>query len=226
MSKNILAVCTALAAFAAFSVMAPAASANPVLTHPTGTVLKTGVLIDGTLIGASKLTSGSTDPGTTLLECSKATITGELTKNVTTGTPSIESNITKAEFAGTGANGECTGNFGNATVITTGSNGVPWCLKSIKATDEFEVRGGKCSEAARNIAFIIDGTNTGSCKYEKASFVGTFITHPEDGRLNLTHAGPALKVEGGVLCPSSGSLDMEFTLETDTGTAEPLYLSS
>jgi hypothetical protein len=242
MSKKILAVCTALVAFAAFSVMATAASANPVVTHPTGTVMATHPAgttctaepkgcITGTQINSpSKFTSGSTDPGTPLVECSNATMTGELDVNSTTATPSITGNITTADFSGTGAsvNGvpECTSSFGNVSVVTTGANGVPWCLTSVKATDEFEVRGGLCTEAARKIAFNLNSTTAGECKYEKESFKGTFVTHPEDAVLTLTHAGPAAKVAGGILCPASGSLDMSFTLETDSGTVSPVYLSS
>ena len=50
MSKKLIAACMAITAFAALA-MASTASAAPVVTHPTGTVLATGANIVGTNIG-------------------------------------------------------------------------------------------------------------------------------------------------------------------------------
>ncbi len=229
MSKKLITTCLALFALAAF-VLPAVASASPVVTHPTGTKLvpgANGVKIKATNIGNTLLTSTS---GTTLVECSTASMTGTLTVN--SGT-SIEGNIESTSFSGTEAGGKCTG-LGGIIVTTNVGNGVPWCLHSTGG-DEFQVRGGKCSEVPRSITFAMDSGLGVTCHYERANSIkGTFTTHSTgDAILTVTGAGETgvtdtlFTKEAGdsVLCPADGTLDMAFTLETDTATAEPLYIS-
>jgi hypothetical protein len=226
MRKKVVAALAVAAAFAAFSIMATAASAAPVITHPTGTVLATGTLIEGTQLGVSKMTTGS-DPGTPVVECSNSTMTGKLTKNNTA--EGFEGEITSATFWGTGPvsphNGltECTGSFGNLAVTALG---LPWCIRSTKTPDAFEVRGGKCSEAAKPITFSLISTTVGTCNYEGGPVSGTFHTHPTDLIATVTHSGGFKKSSGSFLCPGEGNLDMEFTLETDGVANSPLYAST
>jgi hypothetical protein len=257
----------ALFALAAFALPAVASAENkPVITHPTGTPMsvrlpgeickvvgEAGCLV-GTNIGTTKLKNG--EGTTTLTECTTAKLTGTLTKN-SAGT--IEADITTATFFGGGGvfNGmeECKGIniFPNFTVTTNGTdpvgtrlegtedveNGTPYCLRSTPAmaTDEFQLRGGTCTEAARKITFIFDTTPffenepNRECKYERAAsepIKGTFTTHPEDAVLSLA-PGPNTKFKGeisnNILCPASGTLEMKFTMETDSVATSPVYIS-
>src|SRR5436305_2798324 len=91
MRKQLLLVCMA---FAAFAVVPSLASAKPVITHPTGTVLATGTKITATNVGNSVLSNGL---GT--ITCSTAILTGELTQNSTAN--GIKGTITSAKFGGT-----------------------------------------------------------------------------------------------------------------------------
>ncbi len=228
MSKKLITACLAVVALAAFA-LPTGASASPELTHPTGTTLATGNRITGTNIGALLFTSTA---GAVLLECSSATLTGTLTKN--NGTE-VEATIETAVFTGTEASGACT-KLGGAKVTTNVVNGTPWCLsaKNTYATDEFRVRGGGCGEGERIITFVLDAGVPGVCKYVRSTPVkGTFTTDTTgDAILTTTGAGETgvtdtlfTKEEGGVLCPSDGTLDLSFTLETEEMTARPMYIS-
>jgi hypothetical protein len=248
MSKKLITACMALVAFAALAVMPAVASAtnDPELTHPTGTLLAEGTKITATNVGETLLKSG--DGSSILARCTHATMTGTLTKNKEN---TVEGTIDTATFEGTGGflNGmnECTGSFGNLTVTTNGGgvdgetveNGTPWCVRSTPtmATDEFQVRGGACGTATRKITFVFDTTifgGTTQCKYERAStepIKGTYTTDsPSTDALMHLAAGANTKFVGesgnSFVCPTSGTLEMTFTLKTDTTpTAEPLYFS-
>ena len=248
MSKKLITGCLALVAFAAFILPATASATTPVLTHPTGTVLNpkngecTGVkgtiCLTGTNIGNIIMRSGNT----AILECTKATITGYLTKNEG---GVIEGTVHTATFTGTGGQDpaeaanmpECTDSeiLGNTTVTTNGggvdentvARGTPWCVKSTEL-GKFTVRGGKCSEAQRPIDFILKSTVSGTCVYTRAvAITGTYTTDATgDAIVSLTSEGTEFtKKEGPILCPATGTLEMKFTLETDKTTAEPVYIS-
>ena len=251
MSKKLITACMALFALAAFALPATASATSPVLTHPTGTALnpKTGectgvketICLTGTNIGNTILRSGNT----ILSECTKATITGYLTKNEG---GVIEGTVHTATFTGAGGQdpaeaanmSECKGEIlGNTTVTTNGggvdentvAKGTPWCMKS-NVLGSLTVRGGKCSEAARNIDFIMKSTSIGSCVYTRAAAIpGTYTTDPTgtgtgDVIVSLTPENTEFVLkEGPILCPGKGSLEMKFTMETDETTATPVYIS-
>jgi len=245
MSKKIIMACMALVALAAFALPASASAANdPQLTHPTGTLLNpttgscTGVggtiCITGTQVGHSSLYSTS---GTKELTCSTGTMTGYLLKN-SGGT--VEGEIHSASFGGTGEqvagepHRECTGVgfFSANTTVTVKS--VPWCLKStpLMAEDEFQVSGGKCGAAAAKITFTLLPTGFGECTYQatQTSIKGTYTTDTTGDAIltvNKTNSNAGFtKTAGSFFCPSSGEIEMSFTLETDNAAkAEPLYIS-
>ena len=264
MSKKLITACMALVALAAFALPA-VASASPQITHPTGTRLnpetgecttvKKTICIKATNVGETLLKDG--EGKNTLTRCTTASMTGYLTKN--TGTE-IEADIHTATFSGTGAafNGmnECTSSTGNFTFTTNGEDpvgtkidegtvpsGTPYCLTATNkmAADEFQIRGGTCSESARKITFIFDVTNPvgGSnfeCKYERAEAIkGTYTTDTTSGEdlgkdaiLSVKPANSKFTLEAGgnILCPAALTLEMSFTLETDTTPeAAPLYIS-
>jgi hypothetical protein len=237
MSKKLITACLAVVAFAALALPAIASATNsPLLTEPTGSSLAIGSKITGTNVGNPVLTGA--DKKTVLTECTKSTLTGELTKNES---GSVEGNLTFATFSGTGPalNGEpeCTspgaaalGNFGVDTEI---GNGVPWCLRSTAAMaeDEFQVRGGKCGEEARSITFVLTSTVIGlanPCKYNRTEPIsGTFTTDTgttQDAVLTIKDAR-FLKESGPVTCPAEGYFDASYTLETDEATVKPIYVS-
>jgi hypothetical protein len=220
MSKKLITACMALVALTAFG-LPTAASASPEITHPTGTTIATGSLFKGTNVGVTKMTNSG---GAVLWECSVASMTGKVTKN--NGTE-IEADITSVSITGTASEGRCTSSFGNLNFTTAVENGVPWCLRATKAMepDEFQVSGGNCG-TNRKIRFILDSSTAGECKYSRSEAIrGTFLTDPSDAQ--ITMAKVLFKGEAGnsFLCPAEGSFDMSFTLETDTATAEPLYIS-
>jgi hypothetical protein len=225
----------------------------PEVTHPTGTALATGTKLLATSIGNAKLKNG--EGTTTLAECTTARLTGALTKNAE-GT--IEGNITTATFSGPGAEfdgmSECSGIsiLPNLTATTNGTdpvgtklegsedvaNGTPYCIRSTPtmAEDEFQVRGGTCSEEARKITFILDttkffeGDSNRECKYERAAaIIGTFTTDTTGDAILSVEAGEKTLFTGepgnNVLCPSKGTLEMKFTVETDAETTTPVYIS-
>jgi len=247
MSKKLITAALALVALAAFALPASAA-ASPEVTHPTGTTMAVhpvettctakpeGCLL-GTNIGNTFLKTGST----VLSECTTARLTGELTKN--NGT-TFEGNITTATFSGTGGQDpaeaanmpECPGEIlGYNTVTTNGGgideatvpNGTPWCMKSM-TLGAFIVRGGLCTQTQRNIDFIVKSTTIGSCVYTRAAaLTGTYSADSSgDAIFTLTSEGTEFtKKEGGFFCPASASLEMKFTMETDTGSKVPVYIS-
>ena len=224
MSKKLIAALMALAAFAAFAVSATSASALPVITHPTGTVLATGTNLLGTNIGETKFTSS-----TLSTKCPTATLTGPLKKNSTA--EGFEGEVTSATFSGTGKESDCTaeGSFftGSARPTPEIAEGLPWCPKSGATGDTFEIKGGACGTPCAKIKFGLDLTGLVTCTYEKASLTGTFVTDTSGqdltGKIN---EGQAWTLVSGFGCPSGPTLDMEFTEETDTTPASPVYISS
>jgi hypothetical protein len=165
------------------------------------------------------------------VQCTGATLTGELTSN--TGTH-IAGNITTAEFAGTvggTTTGHCSGNAALGEKITPTPNhtnnpchtptggtphcSLPWCVTANTPDDKFTVRGGKCSEAARPLTFTLHGNI--ECKYEKASVTGTYTTHPAtDAVLTITNQEFARNTTSSGFCPAIGKPSMPFALETET----------
>jgi hypothetical protein len=222
MSKKSIPAYMALA-FIVSAVLAPASSAAPVITHPTGTVLATGVNLQATNVGEIKFISPSLT-----IACTAAKLTGLLKSNSTAGGFTTE--ITSGTFTGTGTGGDCTstGSFFTGSVawtFNTGTNGTPWCIKNT-LNDNLEIRGGACSAATRPIRFALDLTGLVTCTYERTTGIaGSFKTHPEDAQWSFT-AGQTFSLVSGFGCPSTTELSMSFTQETDTGTAEPFYISS
>lgn len=225
MNKTIQQACIALAIFVAVFVAPSPASASPELTSPTGTRAPVGTLLQGTNVEhgeTSKVLKMTTSVGT--FECAEATLTGELTSNQEAH---VAGNVTTTEFRGTPAaptSPHCAGPGGLGTITITPShitnpshNGVsslPWCITADAVADQFTVRGGKCSEAARNLTFILHSTTIGPCTYQKTSVTGTYTTHPAAAVLTI-QSQKFTKITGSPFCPSEGSLDMAFTLETD-----------
>lgn len=225
MSKKLFAACLVIAAFA---VVPSLASANPIITEPTGTAITGTPKITATNVGNTLMT---TSVGT--LTCTTAILTGNLISNATaTG---VKGEISAAKFGGTGGTiagaeePECTGSgfFAPNTTITPNIN-LPWCLEAPAATDTFTLKGGPCG-AARAIKFNLDVTEVGTCEYSRAATVnGTISTDGEATNPNTASISEVewTKTGGPFLCPGSGKLDMTFSLETDNAEHAPIFISS
>jgi hypothetical protein len=225
MAKKILAICAALVALA---VVPAAASAAPELVYQSNTEkVPTGTLIQGTNVGETVMTTSLGD-----IKCTKALMTGTL--NTNSGT-AIEGTIDTADFTGTESEERCSGPLGPTRVTTNLTEGgkavgVPWCIRATNTMEEreFQVRGGKCSEAARAMTFVLHGSILGfpvTCHYTKATVSGKYTTHPEDAILTIEKQKfTRVNALSSGSCPESGELDMKFTLETDEKTPRALSI--
>ncbi len=233
MHKRLIMACMAITAFAAF-VVAPAASASPVLTHPTGTAYcpngGTGstCLVTGTNIGNWEFMNGL---GTFV--CNSVTMTGNVTTNKENH---IQIDITEAHFTGTGAGGDCTSPIGDFKLTTTVGNGVPYCLTAggLLGADKFTARGNSCDKAQRSITFVLDFTNGPTCYYDRTTVVeGTFQTDTEASKdAVFSFSGAEWVKEKGENetflkpCVASYKMSGSWTLETDkAGANEPMFIS-
>jgi hypothetical protein len=213
MSKKIIMVCMAVAAFAAFVLPATASATNdPQLTDSKGLVAA-GATITATNVGNTVFWNTSTN--VELAVCDKADLHGKVLTN-SGGT--VKGEVTTATFSGTGAvsahNGqkECTGDIGSSYVTV---KSLPLIVESNKTmgTDEFTVTG----PAGGKVKFLLGSTVAGECEYEAATSIKGDFTTGSDSLFTTrdTIAGSgASRIRGGFLCPSSGMLRMTFTLET------------
>jgi len=215
-------------AFIALAVLPAAASAvnDPQLTNNKAELVAVGTGdLKATQVGTTGIVSTE---GTKLVECTTGTGTGTVTKN-SGGT--VEGEITSLVIGGTGPKAvsepaaECTGSLGNISITPI----LPVCLRSTPTmnNDEMQLRGGKCSEAAKSVEFIIVSTTIGECKYSRATpLKADFTTTPEDARATIrkTPEGSGLsKAAGGILCPASVMMEGVRTLEDEAG--NPLFVS-
>jgi hypothetical protein len=222
MFKKLTTACLALVALAAFAIPASASAASPALTTAGG-ALYTGA-VKAVNVGVTKFTSGGGGP---TVECSNDLLEGNVITNAGAG-GAIVGEVTSAAFKGTEAGERCKSSLGSVTVKTGNpdavENGTPWCMTAEPGVAMvLSVRGGKCSESARKITFILEihSIVTVSCKYERtAPVTGTYNTSPEDAKGILTGgAGTEFTGEAGNsgTCPTTGTLDMTFELQTSTG---------
>jgi hypothetical protein len=227
MYKKLIGAFMALAAFAAFAIVPAVSSASPVATQPTGTKLATGTTIKATLVNGNALLKDTS--GNTLITCSTATLTGTLTTN--SGT-SITGNITSAIYGGSGTQAagepapECTSSIGNLSVTTGASTKAPWCLQTTSTTlDTWSVSGGGCPGGGA-LTFTLVSTTIGTCEYASTKAVaGTYTTHSTGDAILLVEESGFKQTNSNPFCPTSGVLSQSFTLERDSSTAEPLYIS-
>lgn len=216
-TRALLALCAATCILLSGST-ATNALAAPELTHPTATRLATGTLLKATNVAYSTTTEGA---GAIIYACS-STWTGALLKN---SGGEVEANITSLNSYGTGSSEGCTNIYGSGKFTAS----VPWCLKATgaMAADEFQIRGGKCSEAPQEMRFTVDESG---CVYGRTEpLKGTFITDKEgattDATLTLQEQKFIKKSGVGILCFSEYKWDVTYTLETDSGLSAPLYFS-
>jgi hypothetical protein len=217
MHKKIIMACMAIAAFAAF-VVAPAASASPVLTNGATTVTA-GTSVTGINTGATVFVGFG---GILRVECSRGILHGTITANTGT-TIAGEVALGQATFGGTGGadptapggEHECTSNIGDTTVTVNSK----LCFHTVEKTDTVSIDGCKNAkgETVEPLKFTLNVTGSGPCVYKQATITGTYKTAAA-ATVNLAGAEATL-AEGGFFCPGGGNLTMDFDIYTAGGAA-------
>ncbi|MGN6587630.1 MAG: hypothetical protein ACTHKT_09195 [Solirubrobacterales bacterium] len=199
MLKKLITACAAIAAFAAF-VVAPVASASPVLTE-SGVAVPVGAEVKGSNTGTFRF-EGS---GGYTIECSTASLAAKVTAN--SGTQiKLEAGAGGFTTSGTGTGADCTANWG-PTTLTWGK----MCFETVKGADTVSITGcGASMTLTTNI------TGAAICKYTAANLTGSFITNA-DATINMNSLTVKL-VEGGILCPAEVKFNLDFDLTTTGGT--------
>ncbi|MGN6557631.1 MAG: hypothetical protein ACTHLH_06420 [Solirubrobacterales bacterium] len=192
MHKKLIMACMAIAAF----VIAPAASASPVLTE-NPTPIPVGASVTAKNTGVVKFTG--------IAECSTAHFAGTVTNNSGTKVE-IEIPLGSASFTGTGTSSDCTSSLGSVRVFVTSKI----CLAT-STTDNLPLTG-----CGGNIVIDWVLTGTGECKYSTASVGSSFATNVTPAVVTVTEQ-PLSKAEGGIFCLASTKLDMTLDLSTTSG---------
>jgi hypothetical protein len=213
MHKKIIAASLGVIALAAFA-LAPAVASAVVLTDKTG-VVPGNALLRGTNTGILVWTFSGNK-----IECSTSTMEGAVVENSGTA---FKWNVTGASFSGTGTSGDCTSSLGSIKVTTPS---LPWCLSSNKTADAFEIRGGKCSEAAKSLTFSMDVTGVATCSYTKSSVAGTFTTAVEKSAFSINEQEFSGAGEGNsFLCPATLQWEWVYEWETNVFPFHAIYVS-
>jgi hypothetical protein len=210
MHKKLIMAGMALAAFAAF-VIAPAASASPVLTSD-GVKVPVGTSVTWKNTGTIAFTWTSSVTWT----CSSADLTSTITVN--NGTQ-IKGEVPagSAKFNGTGTNGDCTFPEPLGSTATTVNSKL--CFETVIGTDNVKVTG-----CGSKVTFTMTSTSLGvGCRYEGNVETGSTFGTNAPATVNVAKGKPAagdIKLEegGSFFCPAEGVLDMDFDLYTTTGT--------
>ena len=206
MHKKLTMACMAIAAFAAF-VIAPAASASPVLTE-NGAALAVGASIKATNTGITKFTIPSLGGA---VECTHAELKGTVKKNngtVIAGTIPAGAFGVNYTFSGTHETGDCTSPLGPVRPTLNGE----LCLET-EPNHNVIING--CE--GKPVTFILDVTGGPTCRYSVASITGSYITNA-DATVNVSEQLAKRESEEEFLCPKEGKLDMDFDLTTTDGT--------
>jgi hypothetical protein len=203
MYKKLSVACMATVALVAF-VVAPAASASPVLTNVAGAA------VVGTEITA-KNTGNAVFTGPFNVTCSSADLQGKVTAN--SGTQfKAEVPAGSALFTGTGSFLDCTSSLGSADVFVDSAI----CLETVKGTDKVAIDGCALIGGIRlGLMFTLTVTGTGPCRYTTSFVNGTFVTSA-GATVNVSEQVAKLS-EGGFFCPKEGKLDMDFDIYGPTG---------
>jgi hypothetical protein len=208
MSKKFTVACISFASLVAIAVPA-LATASPVATdtEPPNTAVAvtvgSKVLMTNTSTWVLTINSGGK------LECSKFSQTGTVTEN---SGSAFRVNFETLSLQGTGSGGDCTSPLGDIKMTFPS---LPWCMSTTKV-GSFELRSGKCSEAARAITFTMDVTGLVNCSYTKATLNGTYTTVGTVSTFKISEEAFTGTGEGNnIFCPTSGKMDVELDMWTD-----------
>ncbi|MGN6585990.1 MAG: hypothetical protein ACTHKT_00760 [Solirubrobacterales bacterium] len=206
MDKKLMLACMAITAFAAF-VIAPAASASPVLTE-NGAAIAVGTSIEGENVGNAEFTGGG-------VTCSKAILGITVTKN--NGTKiEAEVPVGKAALSGTNADKDCTStlNKGAAKVEVNSK----LCLSSGEL-DKIAITG--CGNV---VTMTVLFTGVVTCHYQVSTLLATFTTNATPDALTIKEEVLKGESTNSGFCPAEGKFSLTFDLWT-TGTAIGLTIS-
>lgn len=231
MNRKIIAICSALVAFAAFAI-APAVS--------SGAFLKETVGGEPLVIPAGNKVVAYNEVGTSVklvfptfaVECNEVTLTGLVHANHDVN-GNVLVTIEDVWFRGDEAiETRCTDNGTPAKVlipaITNEGGKQHWCIKNPFNTDEFLLEPRNCTEAVGGeFTFVIVTTGL-SCPYQRAANItGTVTTKDIENKPVTFKANPAeFKKEANApfLCPESFKLEnFLFEMYTDTAPTGPIY---
>lgn len=198
MHKKLIMTCAVIAGFAAF-IIAPVASASPVLTSE-GSAVPLGTEIKGNNTGVFAFNEGSYT-----ISCGTVDMTAVVTGN--TGSQiKLETAVGALTSSGTATAGDCTASWGPAT-LTWGK----LCFSTVSGTDNVSVTG-----CGANIVMTTNITGVVVCKYSAASVTASFLTNA-DATFSLS-AIPLSKTEGsGLFCPSQITFSLDLDLTTASG---------
>jgi len=223
MHKKLIMACMAIAAFAAF-VVAPVASASPVLTHNPAapTAVAAGSSITGTNTihkgEAGEETVNAVFTGGFNVTCAEASLAGTLTKNNGTEIKG-EIPVGGAKYTGK-AGADCTSALGNVTATVNSK----LCLESqAEPVNTFKITG-----CGANVTFSLAITGSVTCKYEAASITATFTTgQSADGVIHITEQPAKGEATNSFLCPSEGKLDQTIQpfFKTGSGVLDTVWIS-
>jgi hypothetical protein len=202
-----------LACLCVMAALPAQAMASPALTEG-GSALKVGSTITGTSVGEVVGTLGPEEPPKYSLNCEQAHLHGEVVKN--SGTE-IEVTITSSTV-----NKQPEGTCGGLLRVTSANT--PWCLRMTQTMvkDTFDIRGGKCTEAATQLTTVLY-FGLYSCYYTRTALTGTLRTQSEgDALLTTSKQKWVRELPTPVVCTSEWAVDVSYTLETTDGT--PLYI--
>jgi len=198
MRKKLMIACMAITAFTAF-VIAPAASASPVLTE-SGSGLAVGSSVTAKNVGVTHFTGGWG------LGCSKVHLQGTVTQNSGTTVkeeiPAGSATFTNAE------GGPCESALGLVTVKVTSK----MCMET-RPGDQLFVTG-----CGAPVTFDLTVPGFSSCKYEATSFQGTFSTGVTPAPVTVFQQIAVEEFPGSFFCPDEGAIDLTLAFYTTGGT--------
>jgi len=183
----------------AVAVLAPGASASPVLTNG-GKAVPVGTQVTGKNLGTLKFTTPF------LTECTAFDFTFWVTSN--SGTKlRLEAPLGSSSFSGTGAGGDCTS--------STGASNMAWNSKlCLEATSEDKIIATGCGAKSTFTTTITTGGFEVPCTYAATSFTGTFLTNAD---ATLSFTSQIFQQEGAFCYGTTTQLDLAFELTTTAG---------
>jgi len=199
MSRKLVVLCMAAAAFGAFGA-ASVASAAPVLTNGAGVAVPVGTEVTGLNEGNVVLTGGFN------VTCNFADLGGVVSEN---NGASIKVKSGNATFTGTAAGEDCTSAVGAVKPTLTGS----LCFATTNIALQFEVTG--CE--GKPVTFDLAVTGLVTCKYEAVRLLGALTVVPADLTMRIFNQALAGEVGNPFVCPAAGQLDMSFNVFTAAG---------
>lgn len=220
MHNRLLTTAVSALALGAFAVLPATASASPELINDQPTPEQVPAGSEMRLESSNLVFSAA--PGN--IECSNGAFSGEVATN--SGTE-VAAEISKASLVGPElpAGIACKTTImpmkvALTAVVTPGQ--LPWCLKFVGGTDEWTLRGAKCSGSSTAFSFLVELYESGSlqavCRFDRASMSGVYKTKTTPLTLTVNAKQVFNKAFGSTLCPGAYTLSGSLAFTSSTGT--------